>query len=164
MYRRVMLPLDGSDLAKQALRHAIMLATAGSSEVVLLQVIDSEAQIIAQTTPATIEPIPAGRITAEVAHEAVEGQRQAAVANLQSAEADLKAAGIERVVAEIVEGPPGEAIADAAQRLGCDVIVMATHGRSGLRRAILGSVADHVVRHTPTSAVLLVKPDAEPVD
>jgi nucleotide-binding universal stress UspA family protein len=159
MYRRILLPLDGSELSKQAIPHAAMLAGATDAEVILLQVIDSEAQIIAQSTPATIEPVPAGRITVEIAHEAVEGQRQAAQANLDSAMQELKAAGVERVVTEVAEGSPGEVIADAAQQLGCDLVVMATHGRSGFKRAILGSVADHVARHTPTSAVLLIKPE-----
>ena len=51
-----------------------------------------------------------------------------------------------------------------AADLGCDLVVMATHGRSGIERALLGSVADQVVRHARGFAVLLVRPeeDAEP--
>ena len=57
----------------------------------------------------------------------------------------------------VVEGDAGTAIVDTAQREACDVIVMATHGRSGIVRALLGSVADHVVRHADC-AVLLCRP------
>ena len=62
-----------------------------------------------------------------------------------------------KVSIEVAEGVPGDAVVEAAQRLGCDLVIMATHGRSGLGRAVLGSVADHVVRHVH-SAVLLVRP------
>ena len=57
----------------------------------------------------------------------------------------------------IIEGHAGTAIVDAAIAEHADVIVMATHGRGGLGRAFLGSVADHVVRHSPCP-VLLVRP------
>ena len=52
---------------------------------------------------------------------------------------------------------PYEHIVAAANKLGCDLIVMATHGRSGLGRVLLGSVADHVVRNATNQAVLLVR-------
>jgi nucleotide-binding universal stress UspA family protein len=55
----------------------------------------------------------------------------------------------------VVQGEPGSAIVSVAARLGCDLIVMSTHGLSGLKRAVLGSVADHVIRHAPDIAVLL---------
>ncbi|MBM3140165.1 MAG: universal stress protein [Chloroflexi bacterium] len=158
MYRKILLPLDGSDLAGRAVRHAVALAKMSSAEVVVLQVIDSEAQILARTTPATIEPLPAGATTAEVVRKAVAGQREAAQEQLDAAAKALRGEGVERVSSEVVEGSPGGAITRAAERLGCDLVVMATHGRSGIKRAILGSVADHVARHTPGIPVLLVHP------
>ena len=62
---------------------------------------------------------------------------------------------------EIREGRPGDEIVDAVTELGADVVVIATHGRTGFRRAILGSVADHVARHTPTASVMLIRPVKE---
>lgn len=58
MYQKILLPLDGSDVSRRALRHASGLARATGGEVVLVQVIDSEAQVLAQTTTATIGPCP----------------------------------------------------------------------------------------------------------
>jgi nucleotide-binding universal stress UspA family protein len=162
MYRKILLPLDGSELAHRAMRHAVELARLADAELVLLQVVESEAQVIAQTTPATIEPIPGtGAVSAEVVHEAIAEQRRAATANLEASAQTIRGAGVKRVSFELAEGAAGEAIVDAAVRLGCDLVVMATHGRSGIKRAILGSVADHVARHTPGIPVLLVHPEVE---
>ena len=71
--------------------------------------------------------------------------------------AALQAAGITRTETMILQGLPGSAIVEAADESDCDVIVMATHGRSGLRRTVLGSVADYVVRNVSVP-VLLVRP------
>jgi len=49
----------------------------------------------------------------------------------------------------VAQGPPFVQIPRAAKRLRCDLIVLATHGRTGLRHALLGSVAENVVRHAP---------------
>ncbi|MDA0365263.1 MAG: universal stress protein [Chloroflexi bacterium] len=160
MYKKILLPLDGSDISRRALRHASGLARATDGEVVLIQIIDSEAQVLAQTTTATIEPLPAGPISIEIVHQAVEGQRLAAQETLDAAAQQLREDGIPTVTTEVIEGSAGDEITAAAARLGCDLVVMATHGRSGIRRAILGSVADHVVRHTPGIAVLLVHPES----
>ena len=157
VYRKILLTLDGSDVAREAVPHARELARALHSEVTLLQGVDSVAHLLAQT--ATIEPIAAGGVTADVAEEAVAAQRVAAQEYLASVEQELRDAGIEAVGSAIREGRATEEIEAAVQELGCDLVVMATHGRSGLRRAVLGSVADHVVRHTPGAPVLLVHLD-----
>lgn len=92
--------------------------------------------------------------------QAVAGQRLAAQENLDAAAQQLREDGTPTVTTEVIEGSPGDEITAAAARLGCDLVVMATHGRTGILRAILGSVADHVVRHTPGIAVLLVHPES----
>lgn len=160
MYRKILLPLDGSEISHRALRHASGLARATNGEIVLVQVVDSEGQILSQTATATVEPLPAGPISADIVHDAVEAQREAARENLGQAAERLRNEGVNAVASEILEGSAGDEITAAAQRLGCDLVVMATHGRSGIKRAILGSVADHVVRNTPGIAVLLVHPDS----
>jgi nucleotide-binding universal stress UspA family protein len=159
MYKKVLLTLDGSELSALALPHAVQIASASGAEIVLMRVIDSVAHVIAQAAPTGIEAGP-GLVTAELAQEAVAGQRIAAERDLTEAAQQLNAQGINRVSVEVVEGVPGDAVVETAQRLGCDLIVMATHGRGGLGRVLLGSVADHVVRHA-RSAVLLVRPPEE---
>ena len=156
MYKKVLLTLDGSELAATAIPHAAQIASSAGAEVVLLRVIDSVGHIIAQTTPAGFEGM-GGAVSAELAQEAVAGQRAAAERDLTVVAQQLNAQGVSNVSLEVVEGMPGDAVVDTAARLGCDLVIMATHGRSGLGRAVLGSVADYVVRHAH-SAVLLVRP------
>jgi nucleotide-binding universal stress UspA family protein len=160
MYKKILLPLDGSDLSHQAIPHAIAVATGVCAEIILLQVIDSVAHIISEATPATIEPVPSGELTVEIAEIAVEAQRQSARINLDGAVAQIVAGGIDAacVSTEVVEGNASQAIQDGVERLGCDLVIIATHGRSGIKRVLLGSVADYVARNTPTAAVLLIRP------
>lgn len=160
MYRKILLTLDGSDLSANAVPHAVTIAKASATPVVLLQVVDSVASIMAQATPATFD-LGGGALTAQVAEEAVAAQRVAAEGLLASVKAQFEAEGVTDVSTEIVEGSPGDAIVDAAERLGCDLVVMATHGRSGLGRVLLGSVANHVVRNARNAAVLLVRPQPD---
>jgi len=157
MYRKLLLTLDGSELSAMAVPHAAQIASSSGAEVVLLRVVDSVGHIIAQSTPAGFE-MSAGGITAEIAEQAVAAQREAAQAELDAVAEQLKAQGVEKISTVIAEGIPGDEIVRTAGELNCDIVVMATHGRSGLGRAVLGSVADHVARHTPKSAVLLIRP------
>lgn len=69
-------------------------------------------------------------------------------------------AGLGPVEMRVLDGPAGPAICDAAEIEGADVIVMGSRGRGGLRRAVLGSVSDHVIRHAPCS-VLVTSTHAE---
>lgn len=62
--------------------------------------------------------------------------------------------GLTSARTEVIEGAPGPAICDYAEAIGADVIVMGTRGRGGLRRAVLGSVSDHVIRHAPCSVLI----------
>lgn len=156
MYKKVLLTLDGSELSATAIPHAAQIAASAGAEVVLLRVVDSVGHIIAQTTPAGFEGM-GGAVSADLAQDAVAGQRAAAELDLTAAAQQLNSQGVSKVTLEIVEGVPGDAVVETAERLGCDLVIMATHGRSGLGRAVLGSVADHVVRHVH-SAVLLVRP------
>lgn len=160
MFSKILLPLDGSELSLKAVDHAQALATATNASIVLLQVVDSEEQLISQASGITIEPMAMGEVTVDAARAAVAAQREAAQKNLDAVKAKLEAAGIS-VETVIREGQPGDEIVEAVDERGCDVVVIATHGRTGFRRAILGSVADHVARHTPTASVLLIKPASE---
>jgi nucleotide-binding universal stress UspA family protein len=160
VYRKILLTLDGSDVAREAVPHARELARALGAEITLLQVVDSVGHLLAQT--ATVDPIAAGGVTADVAGQAVAAQRTAAQEYLAAVQQELRGAGVEAVRTEIREGRPTEEIEAAVRELGCDLVVMATRGRSGLRRAVLGSVADHVARHTPGAPVLLVHLDPAP--
>ncbi|MEZ4502797.1 MAG: universal stress protein [Dehalococcoidia bacterium] len=156
MYRTILFTTDGSDLAEAAIPNALHLATSTGAVVVAVQVIDTVGQIMAQTTPSGWVG-GAGRYAVESAEEVVAAERSEADAHLEATRQRLLDGGAVEVRTQILEGHPGSAIVDAARDLGADVIVMATHGRAGLGRALLGSVADHVVRHA-SCPVLLVRP------
>ncbi len=157
MYEKILLTLDGSDVSAQAIPQASALAKATGASVVIVQVIDSEAQVIAQASRGAIEPGSMTAMTVDIAREAVAAQRQEADANLAAAKAKLAADGVADVTTVIREGSPGDEIVEAADETGADAVIIATHGRSGIKRAILGSVADHVVRHTKNASVVLVR-------
>lgn len=157
MFNKILVPLDGSEISAQAITRAGDLAKQTGASITFLQVVDSEAQLLAQISGMTIEPMPVGEVTVDAARSAVQAQREQAQATLNAAIAQVggNASG------EIREGQAGDVIVEAAKELGVDVVIMATHGRGGFKRAILGSVADHVVRHLEGISVLLVKPDAD---
>ncbi|MEI6665858.1 MAG: universal stress protein [Chloroflexota bacterium] len=157
MYRKILLTNDGSEVADLAIDHAATVAKGANTPVTVVQAIDSVGQMMSRMTP-MIEPMPAGDVTVEIAEEAVNGQREAAQQNLARVKGMLAAQGISNVSTIIVEGGAGDAVLEVAAAEGADLIVMATHGRSGLGRAIMGSVADHVVHNSKNEAVLLVRP------
>lgn len=160
MHRTILLTTDGSEIAKAATPHALNLASmSGESTIVVVSVIDTVAQILAQATPSGWG-YGGGTIAIESAEAAVAAEREQAEATLAAVKSELEAAGVATVRTNVIEGHAATAIVDAASAERADVIVMATHGRGGLGRAVLGSVADHVVRHA-SCPVLLVRPPHE---
>ncbi len=157
MYSKIVLTLDGSEVSHQAIPHAVTLAKQTGAEVILVQVIDSEAQVMIQTAGSSIEPMAVGQINADIAHDAVAAEREEAEANLNIVKGMMASQGVANVSTMIREGYAGDEIVKAADETQADVVVIATHGRSGIGRAILGSVADHVVRHAAHASVLLVR-------
>lgn len=70
--------------------------------------------------------------------------------DLRELEEVLKASGVNDVVSRVVEGDPADAIIDTARVLGVDLVVVGSHGREGVRRALLGSVSERVIRTAPS--------------
>lgn len=156
MFKKVLVPIDGSEIADAALDSVARVATAETT-VLLLQVVDSAERIIMQTTPAGYG-LTGTSLTPGVVDSVIEAQRNSATSHLASAEGRLTAAGVANVETRILEGLPGDEIVRVATDEGCDLVVMGTHGRSGLTRAVMGSVADHVVRHLDGIPVMLINP------
>ena len=143
-YHRILWPTDFSPLAKAALPHAVGLATQTAAELVLLHVLPLPAMYAAADLSGAVW-IPLQRKT-----------RAAAQRELRRLEAQVKAPKI-RIHTVLTEGVAFQQIVRAAKRLRCDLIVMATHGRTGLVHAIMGSVAENVLRQAPCP-VLTVRP------
>jgi nucleotide-binding universal stress UspA family protein len=150
-YRHIIVALDGSEEAEGALPTVEALARQfGSRVTVLRAVMPIEAALAAESSLAAAER---GRGIAATA-PAPSDVRKNAVAYLVSVRQRLEASGIE-VTTEHPEGRYAEAIVSRAAHHGADLIVMTTHGYGGIKRAVIGSVADEVVRTAPCPVLLI---------
>jgi nucleotide-binding universal stress UspA family protein len=160
MYKRILLTLDGSQLARAATRQAQALAGGTDTEVVVFEAV---APLSALRTRFVGEGYPFTGGRPEAIEEMAENQhfilREAAHAEVERAAQELRDAGV-KATTDVQDGAAGNAILDAAERYGADAIVMATRGHGGLGREIVGSVAEYVLRHAGDRAVLLAGPRA----
>jgi nucleotide-binding universal stress UspA family protein len=143
LYQRILVPLDGSSVAEAVLPQVQMLAECSGAEVVLLSV---------TSAPAYDYYIPDAGMAVEL-HEKQQTQYKT---YLERVCAQLKAKGL-NVRAELCSGGVAESILDYADSIQADLIAMSTHGRNGLGRFLLGSVAEKVIRSAKVP-VLLVRP------
>lgn len=142
---RILVPLDGSELAETAIAQATEMAASRSATLMLVRAAE------ARTLPGT------DMIGAQI--EAV----QEAEGYLANVKAKLERQGVQKVEANVWYGSAAATIIEAAQLYKPDLIVMSTHGRSGLGRLIFGSVAESVLRGT-TVPILLIRPAGAPVE
>ena len=149
MYKKMLVPLDGSELAECSLEHAKIVALAcRCPEVILLRVIEPDPQVA-----------DLGGVTTESWYRDAQARVQAEVKKyLSQAAAKLKKMGV-TAKGVVTSGRAADEILDYARKNQVDIIVMSTHGRSGVSRWVIGSVADKVVRHSPIP-VLLAAPAA----
>jgi nucleotide-binding universal stress UspA family protein len=160
MYQNALVTTDGSETARAAIPHVAKIVDP-AGKVLVVEVIDEIGRVLARTTPAGFDLAGMGAFDAEIAEQIVAAQREEAEKHLAEARAALTAAGLKNVETLVLEGLPGDRIVEETQARKSDVVVMSTHGRSGFRRTVLGSVADHVLRHLDDVPVLLVHPAAE---
>lgn len=142
MYERILVPTDGSDAAGVAVEHAIELASFVGARLYLLYVIDTSAT-------AGVPRAQSGTI-ADILEDAGRQAIDDAMERAQAAEVPTET--------EIREGPVSDEIIAAAGAADADLIVMGTHGRSGIDRVLLGSVTDRVLKRS--DCPVLVKRDA----
>jgi len=142
-FRSVLVPLDRSPLAERALVVAGRIAQEGEGSLALALVHEPPPILLDSPDP-------------ELMASAEAGVRQAEQAYLEGIEAGLRARDIRVSSVTILTGEIGPCLADHARALGADLVVMATHGRGGMQRLWLGSVADYLVRHLG-APVLLVR-------
>ena len=146
-FKRVMVPLDGSPLAEQALPLAADLAERVRAEVLLMQAVEGSIEAYPAVAPLGRPDLMSGDVLPTL--DARAGQY------LDEQAALLRDRGIP-AVAHVVNGHVAEAIIDEAAQRSADLLVMATHGYSGLKRWALGSVTDKVL-HAATTPLLLVR-------
>lgn len=143
MYERILLPTDGSDASERAIEEAVGLAVRLDAGLTALSVAD---------TAGFQSPGPTGSVVDELEADAREAVELAADR--------AREAGVERVETAVEHGDPAEQIRETAAADDADLIVMGTHGRSGIERRLLGSVAETTVRGADVP-VLTVPADGE---
>jgi nucleotide-binding universal stress UspA family protein len=150
-YARILVPVDGSPRAEAILPHAIAMAKRFGSTVELARSYSPSPGLV---TASAASSLPGTGPVLDTGSYVVAGREEAEV-YLQELEARVRAQGVE-VEHRRLDGTPGEAIAEESRRADVDLIAMTTHGRGGLGRLVLGSVADYVVHHA-ACPVLLVR-------
>jgi nucleotide-binding universal stress UspA family protein len=145
MYKRIVVPLDGSKLAEEVLAHVRALASCLGSEIMLVRV----------TTYPSYDYLMADPSAAASLQTSLEGEASEYLEDLVDS---LHRAGFQ-AQAEVVTvgGPVADAIITYAHKVQADLIAMSTHGRTGPSRWFLGSVADRVVRGAGVP-VLMIRP------
>jgi nucleotide-binding universal stress UspA family protein len=143
--QKILVPLDGSMLAEEALSPACDFAARDAGTLSLVRAAE------AMTLP--------GANTVEAQVSAVREAEE----YLASVVRRLADKGVKRVETHVWYGSPAAAIVEAASVQKADLIVMSTHGRSGFGRLVLGSVAESVLRGT-TTPILIVRADHAPLD
>ncbi len=153
MFTRVLVCLDGSELAEQILPYVTEICLRFKSKVTMIQVIASTAAMGSQA--ATIPP----SYTFPLARDIQDSVAKSVKDYLEGVAERLRSKGI-FVDTEVIEGTAGEAIVRFADDHAAELIALATQGHSGIRRMVFGSVADHVIRESGLP-ILLIKPEGK---
>jgi len=147
MYRRILVPVDGSDTGKKGLEEAIKLAEALESELRIIHIVDDSA--LAMNPEAGVAAAPLVADFAESGRQILEEAR--ALASAQGTPAGI-------VLHENFTGRVSDLIVEEANKWGAELIVMGTHGRRGLRHAVLGSDAEAVMQAAKVPVLLVRYP------
>ncbi len=138
MYKHILISTDGSDLAMKGVEHGLGLAKENGSQVTVITV----SQPYPLQSPATMDSW-------------TDAQRKHADDALNAAKAAAEKHGMEIHAYQGVDDSAAEAIVEAAVTLNCDLIVMASHGRRGVSRLLLGSQTAEVVSHSPIPVLVV---------
>lgn len=146
MFQRILVATDGSELSARAVNKAIGLASALGAELFALKVVHLQA-----------EGHWDGGINYErAAHAKLEAQQsERALEIVAAVKESAQGTGIKVTPLTAKAASVAEAIIDSAQKNGCDLIVMASHGRRGLARVLLGSETQHVLTHSQIPVLVL---------
>jgi nucleotide-binding universal stress UspA family protein len=141
MYKKILVPLDGSPLAEAILPHAEALAKSENAEIIILRVpITPSAEYFAH------DPEISNKVRQDIEKEA-EKYVNARITDIKKE--NIKATGMTR------EGSVPDTILEVADEVHADLIAMSTHGATGVKRWLMGSVADKIVHHTHIPVMLI---------
>jgi len=143
MYNKMLVPLDTSDFAECVLDHVKEIATARAiPEVVLMTV---------------VEPVTSQAMAYMGSERVKESEGRVAAAGLQYLEKVKKSLALDKskVTTVTLSGPATETILDYIDNNGVDLVILSSHGRSGVSRWLLGSTADKILRRSPVPVFLV---------
>ena len=146
MYRHILIPTDGSELAEHGVTNGLSLAKSVGARVTVIIVEEPFNWLSVSETQAQ-------RALEELAKHAEQIKKHAAGVLNRVANA-AKQAGVPCETIQVEDAQPYQAIIATAADKGCDLIVMASHGRSGLSAVVLGSVTNKVLTHTKTPVLV----------
>jgi len=147
MYKHILIATDGSELATKALDHGLALAKSTGARVTVVTVTEMWSAMDIAHEARQGKPDPVGHfedIAAAAAKHILDG-----AARLTSAR------GVTCNFVHVKDQHPADGIVDAAKENGCDLIVMASHGRRGVSRVLLGSQAYQVLSHCTVPALIV---------
>jgi nucleotide-binding universal stress UspA family protein len=143
MYKKILVPLDGSELSETSLSHVLSIMECGNPPAVVLF--------------RAREPMDNGarqRLSAELARQLDEAYHEELTEYLDKVAATLKEQGITAETVAVA-GSPAESILDYAQQNDVDIIVMSSHGRTGIARWAFGSVTEKVLKESPIPVLVV---------
>lgn len=147
MYRNILIATDGSKLALRAVDHGAELAKKVGATVTILTVTElwSALNMAEDTEHGVMNPVEIYEATSEKLAEKI----------LSAAEEKARSHGIECKTLHVRDRHPAEGIIATATERGCDLIVMATHGRRGLKRMMMGSQTAEVITYSKIPVLVL---------
>ncbi|MCZ4316831.1 universal stress protein [Comamonadaceae bacterium G21597-S1] len=146
MYKRILVATDGSELSGKAVDHAIALAKVHGAELVALKV-----------TQLHIDDHWDGQIRRDASEKAAQEKNRAEISQavVDGVKASAQAAGVTARALTEKSNFIADTVIEVAKKQDCDLIVMASHGRRGLARVLLGSETQHVLTHSHIPVLVL---------
>ncbi len=146
MYHRILIATDGSELSEKAVQSGLELARLSGAAVVAVKVVPRYPRSYFEGATA-VDPAEIKRVEAQWS--------ESALTMVGSIKARAKELGVNAQAVVVKSDLIAEAIIDTAKEHLCDLIVMASHGRKGLKRVLLGSETQHVLTHTHIPVLVL---------
>jgi nucleotide-binding universal stress UspA family protein len=143
-YKKILVPVDGSAISARGLKEAVRMCRGSPAKLCLVHVVEAQQAVVVPEVGTEIVPV-------------LDALKQAGRRTLAKAEATVRRSGLKSEI-KLVEdyaGPTSDAIVRQARRFHADLIVMGTHARRGVARALLGSDAELVVRKSPVPVLLV---------
>lgn len=150
MYKVIMVPTDGSGFDREAIRVALRIAERSNAKVRLVRVLASDS-FFGSTPEGHWTPM-----SAEVGHS----ERTSALSDLYALAAECRSGFKPDVTVDLHGGPVADVLQGYARRHDVDLIVMSTHGRTGVSRLSQGSVTDSLIRHTSIPVLVVKSPES----